>query len=590
MDNKLILFINTVKYLKPSQVVYRVFNRLKRKMYRYKILKINILSKFDVNIQNDFLIPGLDFEKEYLTRFDLNGVIKNEFEFINIKQKVCLNKTWNDQSLQHLWRYNLHYFEYLYKLAFCYKKERVEYYDKYKELIQAWIKNNPFPNGDGWHSYTISLRITNWISTYKVFIKEIDGDSEFKKEMLNSLYLQYNYLQYNLEKDVLGNHYFENIKALIIGSLFFAEDNVKKKFIKELKKQLNEQILSDGMHFELSPMYHKIVLEDLIKITVWLKKEVVYKNLIVYIQKMIDVMYSLEDEFGKTPSFNDSTDGISKNYKCLLRTCKKEFGLKPKYIDTLEDSGYYILKNNQFKLLFDCGDICPLYLPPHGHCDALSYELSVKGIPILINSGTYQYESGKWRNYFRKTKAHNTVTVGDREQSQCWGSFRVAKRINQVKRKRFSYKGVNFISGTYKTYFGVKHTRYIGAIEENILLVLDKIEENIEDEIKSYIHINPNMNLAFTENIRIEKDNNFLELIPISVKDVHVSKGWYSKSFNLKDKNNHIVLTKKSEENFFGYLICLNNVQCKLEIINDELTIMSNKKFIINFNKLGEKA
>ena len=64
-------------------------------------------------------------------------------------------------------------------------------------------------------------------------------------------------------------------------------------------------------------------------------------------------MYSFEEGFGKTPAFNDSTDGISKDYDCLLETCKKEFDLTPKSIDSFNDSGYYILRNNQYKLIFD---------------------------------------------------------------------------------------------------------------------------------------------------------------------------------------------------------------------------------------------
>lgn len=592
MDNKLILFMNTIKYLKPSQGLYRVTNRVKRELYKRKILRINTPSGIKAIEKTNFLIPSLDFNSDYLSRFDTEKILNNEFDFININHKVSLDTAWNDKSLQHLWRYNLHYFEYLYKLGFQYfnNDKNPEYYEKYKELVINWIDNNPCPYGDGWHPYTISLRITNWISTYGIFIDEIKNDSNFKNQMIESIYIQYSYLQKNLEKDVLGNHYFENIKALIIGSVFFGEEQVKFKFVKELVKQLKEQILEDGMHFELTPMYHKIILEDLIKITMWLKNESVYAKLSEYINKMVDVMYSFEEGFGKTPAFNDSTDGISKNYDCLLETCKQEFDLTPKYIDSFKDSGYYILRNDQYELIFDCGEICPSYLPAHGHCDALSYELSIEGIPILVNSGIYQYEGGEWRNYFRKTKAHNTVMIGDREQSQFWGSFRVASRISDVKRSRFNYKGINFISGSYKTYFGSKHTRFISEIDENILLVLDKVESNYSEEVRSYVHLDPDVKTTLNETIKIEKDNMSLNIIPVSVKDVSISKGWHSREFNLKEENKHIVFTKNGDADFFGYLICLNDTKCNAEITNNEFKIITEKEFIININKLGEKT
>lgn len=590
MDNKLMLFLNTIKYLKPSQGVYRVTNRVKRELYKRNVLTINKTSQISTSNDSDFLIPSLDFNSEYLSRFETDRILNNEFDFININHKVSLDIAWNVKSFQHLWRYNLHYFEYLYKLGFQYLNgdKNPTYYEKYKDLVVSWIINNPCPYGDGWHPYTISLRITNWISTYGIFIDEINSDISFRDRMIESLYTQYIYLKKNLEKDVLGNHYFENIKALIMGSVFFEEEHVKSKFIKELLKQLEEQILVDGMHFELAPMYHKIILEDLIKITVWLKNETVYAKLSEYIKKMIDVMYSFEERFGKTPAFNDSTDGISKNYYCLLETCKQEFNLIPKFKDTFNDSGYYIIRNNQYKLIFDCGEICPSYLPAHGHCDALSYELSIEGIPILVNSGIYQYEGGDWRNYFRKTKAHNTVMIGDKEQSQFWGSFRVANRISDVKRSRFKYKGINFISGAYKTYFGAKHTRFISEIDENVLLVLDKIESYSSKEVRSFVHINPDMKVFPSETIKIKRDNMSLNIIPVSVKDASISKGWYSKAFNLKEENKHIVFTKSDDVDFFGYIICINDTKCNFEISNNELKIKTDTELIIILNKLGE--
>lgn len=222
-------------------------------------------------------------------------------------------------------------------------------------------------------------------------------------------------------------------------------------------KQLKEQVLEDGMHFELSPMYHKIILEDLIKITYWLKDDGVYKQLITYIQKMIDVTYSFEENFGKTPAFNDSADGVSKDYKCLLEACKRYFKLIPQSNTSTNESGFYIIKDQNKKLIFDTGEICPTYLPAHGHCDALSFELSSNGSPLIVNSGTFRYESGEWRDFFRSTKAHNTVSVSSQEQSQFWGSFRVAKRINKVRRKQFIYKNIEFYAGSYVSYHGTEH-------------------------------------------------------------------------------------------------------------------------------------
>lgn len=90
MDNKLILFINTIKYLKPSQGLYRVTNRVKRELYKRKILRINTPGGVKVTEKANFLILSLDFNSDYLSRFDTEKILNNEFD---PDLKVSLNET-----------------------------------------------------------------------------------------------------------------------------------------------------------------------------------------------------------------------------------------------------------------------------------------------------------------------------------------------------------------------------------------------------------------------------------------------------------------------------------------------------------------
>lgn len=71
MDNKLLLYINTMKYLKPSQGFYRITNKFKREIYKRKFLKIIAPIEINVSDKVDFLVPVLDFDTDYLNRFDL---------------------------------------------------------------------------------------------------------------------------------------------------------------------------------------------------------------------------------------------------------------------------------------------------------------------------------------------------------------------------------------------------------------------------------------------------------------------------------------------------------------------------------------
>lgn len=63
-------------------------------------------------------------------------------------------------------------------------------------------------------------------------------------------------------------------------------------------------------------------------------------------------------------------------------------------------------------------------LAAHAHADALSFVLHLGGRPVIADPGTYCYHTERtWRNYFRGTRAHNTVEVDGREQSDPIGAF-----------------------------------------------------------------------------------------------------------------------------------------------------------------------
>ena len=75
------------------------------------------------------------------------------------------------------------------------------------------------------------------------------------------------------EYHLLGNHLFENFKALCFAGLYFKSKESGKWFnkgLRGLKEQVKEQILQDGGHFELSPMYHCIILEGMLDLKIFL--------------------------------------------------------------------------------------------------------------------------------------------------------------------------------------------------------------------------------------------------------------------------------------------------------------------------------
>ena len=109
--------------------------------------------------------------------------------------------------------------------------------------------------------YPISLRGINWIKFVSLHREELTPS---QLAMIDtSLYSQYRVLERRTERHLLANHYLENGFSLLFAAVYFRDAAFWKKARQIVTAQLEEQILPDGAHYELSPMYHCVILEDL---------------------------------------------------------------------------------------------------------------------------------------------------------------------------------------------------------------------------------------------------------------------------------------------------------------------------------------
>lgn len=482
--SKLLRYYHTIMYLRPVQILGRIEQSVKKRLYRDYTGDSPLIRDISIGI------ALLDTDAEYLARFSPELLFDGRVCLLNEEGMI----DFSDEARKchsPLWSYNLHYFEYGVALGVKYKQSGDQKYAEcFKTLYRRYIQER-----GNYAPYVVSLHLVDICIALSYFNGAFDD--EFVASVRNELYKQYVFLKHNSEVRLLGNHYFENLKAIVICSLLFGENNVFRKNICLFLRQLNEQILPDGVHFELSPMYHKLILEDTMRVASVLRQSdrAEYAELLPYIQKMTDAMCSLERGMGRTPLFNDSGNNVSKSAASLTAAAKALFGIVPNERDALPNSGYYKLYDGNMALLFDCGKIGPDYMPGHGHCDCMSFELSLDGEPLFVNSGTYQYQ-GKYRNYFRSTRAHNTVVIGGHEQSECWGEHRVARRVRVIEAEK---KG-QMITGTCVNYFGERHTRML-SLSDGALIVLDSTEES-KETIHSFLHIAPGFEV-FCDNERI---------------------------------------------------------------------------------------
>jgi uncharacterized heparinase superfamily protein len=347
----------------------------------------------------------------------------DRFSFLNEERTLISIKTWNDPAIEKLWLYNLHYFD---DLNAEFAKARRAWH---VNLIEQWIRENPPVLGNGWEPYPNSLRIVNWIKF------ALNGGS-LSAEAIHSLAIQIRYLCERLEFHLLGNHLLANAKALIFAGAFFEGEEAESWLSKGwsiLKRELPEQILVDGGHFELSPMYHSIILDDLLDMENICKAYGIDSQIEKsFIEKMREWLSVMTHPDGEISFFNDAAMGIAPNKNQIERYAQRLGLLRPEEISRgtswLASSGYIRMESGRAIVLLDVAPVGPSYLPGHAHADTLSFELSLDGFRLLVNSGTSCYGNGPERQRQRGTKAHNTLCINDEDSSEVWGGFRVARR------------------------------------------------------------------------------------------------------------------------------------------------------------------
>lgn len=349
-----------------------------------------------------------------------------QLTLIGITQNITPASIWHETSLDKLWRYHLHYFDYI---------NTSEKHVWQQALMQRWCQENSRQRGDGWEPYPTSRRIVNWI-------KWLLQNEQVDSTLYISLATQIRYLTRCLEYHLLANHLFANAKALIFAGAFFSgKEGARwlKKGYALLQQEVSQQILMDGGHIERSPMYHAIVLHDLLDCINMLQAYhlSVPKLWMKHAQHMLIWLRYLSHPDGEIAFFNDSTSQMSENIHALTayydRIYPREKISSPGVASCLlPDSGFARLQNADLVLIADVGGIAPHYQPGHAHAETLSFELSLGSQRVFVNSGISTYNVGTKRLRQRGTAAHNTVVIDGQNSSQVWQGFRVAQRANVI--------------------------------------------------------------------------------------------------------------------------------------------------------------
>mgnify|MGYP006073247141 CR=1 FL=1 len=475
--NRIKLTFHTVKYLRFEQIAYRVLYALRKRF-------VNKVYTKDINNSVESIQWSNTIQKA--TSY-LGG---SEFCFLNITQKFNDKIDWNYDEYGKLWTYNLNYFDFLNQVSINQSEALI--------LIKDYVSRTDELK-DGLEPYPTSLRGINWI---KYLSKENIQDEKISK----SLYNQYLRLLDNLEYHLLGNHLLENGLSLLFGAYYFKDDMLYLKAKKIIEKELEEQILSDGAHFELSPMYHQIILDRVLD-CIYLLKNNSWKDNFVFLSllelksgEMMSWLNEVTFKDGIIPMLNDSAFGIAPDTSSLLDYGEK-LKIFPRKIQ-LSASGYRKFTNDNYELFTDVGEVGPIYQPGHAHADTFSFILNTDK-PIIVDTGLSTYNMGDIREEERSTIHHNTVTINAENSSKVWAGFRVADRANVTIEKDERSELIASHNG-YKGK-GIKHTRSF-EVEVSEICIIDSI--NKDSEAQAHFHFHPDCKLLLdSSNNQVIVDN-----------------------------------------------------------------------------------
>jgi hypothetical protein len=459
-----------------------------------------------------------------------------------------------------LWELNRHQHFFTLGVAFWLTGDE-RYGGTFARHLDSWMDQNPPGMGINWSSsLEIAFRAMSWLWAFHLFRDSDHFTPTLFKRAVTYLYFHGRHVERYLSKYYSPNTHLtgEGLGLYYLGTQLqcFLRSKEWCRLGEEIMlDEIERQILADGVYFEQSTWYqrytvdfytHFLVLRSL---RAERSDEMDVKTLEGRLQSACDVLMHLTMPDGTTPLIGDDDGGrmlpltISRpddlrgslsaaavlfargDYKYVAGDPGQEIlwllgsngvveynhlaGSEPPATSIdFPDGGYCVMRDGWEDtdncLVVDCGEVGSL-AGGHGHADALSFELALRGRTLLVDSGTYTYhESRELRDYFRSTAAHNSVVVDGRSSSEPGHTFNWRTRAKVQRKNWIAEERFDFFEGSHDGYTrlddGVVHTRSILFLKNDYWIIRDLVETAGEHQYSLNFHyardIRPGISLA----------------------------------------------------------------------------------------------
>ena len=542
-------------------------------------------------IERDFLESAERILNYEISPSGIKPEVLNEGD-IAWTRNVCESREW-------LWMLNRHAWWVV--LGMAYRASRDERYaEAFVSQMLDWIEKNPpqdkkNENSPTWRLMEVALRMrVSWIPCFGLFFDSPVFDNDVKYEMIKSIYDHAIFL--NRYKTSM-NHLLRESNGLVCVAVSFSEFKRSEHWlangIDRIMAELPVQVYQDGVQVEISTGYQSMVIDELettCDLIGFVNKGEPLNRLKSTLEKMYEVLMYLSRPDGTYPQLND---GFILWGKERLRVAGNslgredfvyvgtggESGAEPQLLSkAFEKSGIHVMRSgwarDSHQLIFDCGP----YGGFHGHEDALSIDLSVYGKPMIVDCGSYTYESkDPYRNYFVGTYSHNSVLVDGMSQVRRYKrESSVASTAQEADGIWVSGNNFDYSEGTYDGGYGsldimdrsavpyeteVRHKRSILFVNREYWVVLDYLQSVMPHEYTWIYHCDPSVRAKVsTRNgltlrhqddsvgLRVIWDKNSAIKSDVVRGSADPIQGWYSKDHHKKEPTDTVVLRRKAKD------------------------------------------
>lgn len=468
-----------------------------------------------------------------------------------------------------------------------------------EEQLGSWLDENPPGIGINWTtSMEVGIRAANLLWAVAILENWRPLEPGLHERLVESLRWHGRHVRANLEGTpyLRSNHYLGDLLGLIVlgGALEGDPDAPGWAAFarRELEREVLRQVLDDGVSFEASLAYHGLVLE-LLLVSAYAARSAgtsLSARFEGRLRDMVRVVQAVRHPSGRVPLFGDQDSGrvLPGGFErppthdpvlwlasaVVGRTRPLEAPAHPEVawafgVDAwrrvsqlpaaeptptaFPQGGIYVLRSSCLHAVVRCGEVGQNGNGGHSHNDLLSYELSVDGVPLVVDSGTYAYTFDvDARNAFRATAAHNTVTVDDAEVQpiEPRAVFELRQfahpRLEQQRLAGDELELVASHDGYRRLPDPVVHRRRLTLVHD-FLTVVDELDGAGDHVLRSFVHLAPSASVAAREGVYDVAVGDAAATIAFDGltddDELAVEEGWVSDRYGVRERAPLLVLT-----------------------------------------------